>query len=219
VDPKRDDGVKPVRYRGHVDVRAARAIEGREQLLRLNEYGALPLRQNDRFIIEAEIDPPAYLYVVWVDPDHDVTPVYPWNPTGGPQKLDPWKTRPPQEQRVDRVTLPPNVENRYRAPAAKPGMATIVMFARAAPLDVPDAEVEKWFKDLPELALPAGGAGAVVWFENFRETDKPNWLRAGFVEGASTDAFTRWQAQLQKAMSEKGQFQTAVSFARTGNTK
>ena len=59
-----------------------------DRLLRLNVPGALPLRQADKFRIEGEVDPPAYLYLVWVDPGHDVTPVYPWDPKKG------WGTRP-----------------------------------------------------------------------------------------------------------------------------
>src|SRR5262249_33939385 len=152
---------KPVQYRGRVDVKVARTIDGREKLLRLNELGALPLRQKDPFVIEVEVEPPAYVYVVWVDPDHDVTPVYPWNPKQG------WNTRPANEEPVGKLTLPPNTDNRYTAPKAKPGVATMVMFARSTPLDVPDAAVEKWFQELPEIELPKDGDTGAMWFENF----------------------------------------------------
>jgi hypothetical protein len=202
--------VSKAQYRGRVDVKVARTIDGRERLLRLNEEGALPLRLKDAFVIEAEVDPPAYVYVVWVDPDHDVTPVYPWNPGKG------WNTRPAKEEPVGRLTLPPNVKNRYTAPDAKPGLATMVMFARPTPLDVPDTEVERWFKQLPEIALPGGKETAAVWFENFAERTDPNAQRT-FTETESNDTFIVWQSQLQKAMAGKASFQAAVSFARVGN--
>jgi tRNA A-37 threonylcarbamoyl transferase component Bud32 len=280
VAPKKDEP-RPVQYRGRVDVRVARTVDGREKLLRLNEFGALPLKQNDPFVIEAEVDPPAYVYVVWVDPDHDITPVYPWDAKKG------WGSRPPEEQPVSRLVLPPNVKNRYRAPQAKPGIATIVMFARPDRLDVPDDVVRGWFEALPEIPLPEsfmlsehvfkelrlvsvppsvlaklnalkdkefsrdefkkalnrvlGSADAEVylniildraplpqnadaaaaWFENFTERKDPQWLRTygklrAFDETASVDPFVGWQGQLQKALGGRAQFQTAVSFARTG---
>jgi hypothetical protein len=207
VTPRKDEPLSPVRYTGKVDVRLARA-KG-EPLLRLNEAGALPMRQADTFRIEGEVDPPAYLYLVWVDPDRDVTPVYPWNAAQG------WGSRPAKEEPVGRVSLPANAGNRYTAPKAKPGVATMVLFARPTPLDVPDAEVERWFKELPELPLPPDGDEGVVWFDDFVEVKDPKRLRT-FGEVGSDDPFARWQGQLQKSLSGKISFQAAVSFARTG---
>ena len=186
-----------------------------DPLLRLNVTGALPMRQSDAFRIEGEVDPPAYLYVVWVDPGHDVTGVYPWNPA-----KDDWRgTRPAKEEAVGKVNLPPDGTNRYHAPKAKPGVATIVMFACSAPLDVSDDVVKEWFEALPDLPLPAGGDGAAVWFDDFVETNDPLRPRTFGVVG-SDDAFAQWQSQLKKAA--RGQAcssKSAVSFARTGNIK
>ena len=59
-----------------------------------------------------------------VDPGHDVTPVYPWDPKRG------WGSWPANEEAVDRVSLPPNSGTRYTVPDAKAGVATMVLFAR-----------------------------------------------------------------------------------------
>jgi len=193
-----------VRYRGQVDVEVFR--QGR--YLRLNEAGALPLRKTDEFRIGGWVDPPAYLYVVWVDPGHDVTPVYPWDATKG------WGSRPAEEETAERVRLPRKAP-RYTAPNAKPGVATMVLFARPTPLDVPDDEVRKWFEGLPDLPLPAGGEQAAVWFNDYVEVRDPDRLRT-FGEVGADDAFARWQGQLQKVLGDRAAFQTAVSFARTG---
>ncbi len=186
-----------------------RIDNGRPRLLRLNEPGALPLRQTDRFRIEGEVDPPAYLYVVWIDPDHDVTPVYPWDAAKG------WGSRPAKEEPVGKLSLPSNVGNRYTAPAAKPGVATMVLFARSTPLDVPDDVVRGWFENLPELPLPPGGDSVAVWFDDYVEVRDLGRLRT-FGEVGSDDAFARWQGQLQKLLGDMAQFETAVSFARKG---
>ena len=197
-------------YRGQVDVLVERAdADGKIHLLRLNEAGALPLRQADKFRIEGRVDPPAYLYVVWVDPGHDITPVYPWDPKVG------WGSRPTKEEPTGTVSLPPNAANRYTAPDAKPGVATIVLFARPTPLDAPDDQVRTWFEGLPDLRLPPGGEQAAVWFDNYVEVHDPDRPRT-FGEVGSDDAFARWQGQLQKVLGGKAAFQTAVSFARTG---
>jgi hypothetical protein len=195
----------PVRYRGRVDVK----VERGGRLARLTEPGALPLRQSDKFVIEGKVDPPAYLYLVWVDPGQDVTPVYPWDPERG------WGTRPAKEEPRDRLRLPATAGETYRAPNAKPGVATMVLFARPTPLDVPDDEVRKWFEQLPDLPLPPGGEGSAVWFDDYAECADPDRPRT-FQRVGRDDPFAKWQGQLQKSLGPKAGFQTAVSFARTG---
>src|SRR5262249_54627086 len=120
-----------------------------------------------------------------------------------------------QEEGAGGVSRPPNAGNRYTAPDAKPGVATMVLFARPTPLDVPDEEVRKWFAGLPDLPLPPGGEQAVVWFDDYvevRDSDRPRT----FGEVGTDDPFARWQGQLQKVLGGKASFQTAASFARTG---
>jgi hypothetical protein len=167
--------------------------------MRLNVSGALPMRQNDAFRIEAEVDPPAYLYLVWVDPGPDVTGAYPWNPLAND-----WRgTRPVKEEPRSKLSLPLDVGKRWTAPAAKPGVATMVLWACEKPLDVPDEVVERWFKGLPELPLPQGRDDGVMWFDNFVASTDPMRLRAGFTE-VESDAFSRWQGQLKTALGGRG---------------
>lgn len=45
--------------------------------LRLNHPAALPLKAGDAFCIEAELDRPAYVDILWIDTDGKVHPVYP----------------------------------------------------------------------------------------------------------------------------------------------
>jgi hypothetical protein len=176
------------------------------------------LKENDGYVIEAKVDPPAYLYVVWVDPKHDVTPIYPWDPTGGPGKLDPWKTRPAKEAPVAKIRVPAPSDV-YYAPDAKPGVATIVLFARRIPLDVPHEVVRGWFEKLPELELAPEDEGAAVWFDDFRKVTDDDLRRGTFGVRRQTDPFAVWQGQLSDALGKHAVCQSAVSFARTGNTK
>jgi serine/threonine protein kinase len=208
----------PPHYRGQIDVLVQRAVqvpmEGRIQsllkLLRLDDPRTLPLRRDDKFRIEATVDPPAYVYIVWVDPGQDVTPVYPWDPVKG------WGTRPEREEPVSQpLVLPAVLDKLYEAPPARPGVATMVLLARPTPLDVPDEEVRRWFEQLPELPLAARDEHGAVWFDNYREVDEKGRARTFAVVGAG-DPFVRWQGQLRQAVGDRATFQTAVSFARTG---
>ena len=92
----------------------------------------------------------------------------------------------------------------------------MVLFANPEPLDISNEDMKKWFESLPDLPLPAGGNKAAVWFDDYVEVHDPLRRRTfGVVD--SNDAFARWQGQLQKHFQGKAAFQTAVSFARTGN--
>ncbi len=112
--------------------------------------------------------------------------------------------------------LPPNLGNRYTAPDAKPGVATVVLLATPEPLPYSDEVIQAWFKGLPELKLPPGGEQAAVWFDNFLQVQDPSRQRTFGVVG-SDDAFARWQEQLQSVLRDKVHFQSAVSFARVGD--
>ncbi len=196
-------------FRGKIDVLVERSGGGSTRLLRLSESGALPLRKSDRFRIEGEVDPPAYLYVLWIDPNHDITPVHPWDPTKG------WNSRPEVERPLGKISLPANAGNRYTAPDAAPGVATMVLLARTTPLDVSDEQLNAWLVKLPDLPLPAGSEEAAVWFDDYLEVRDP-LRRRTFGEVGSEDAFALWQGQLQQLVGKHADFQTAVSFARTG---
>jgi serine/threonine protein kinase len=202
-----------IRYTGKLDVIIERSDENKKiRHVRLNEFDALPMRKDDRFRIEGEVNPPAYVYSFWLDPDHDVTPVFPWNPAG----KDPWATRPPQQEEkpISKLSLPRDTGNRYTAPPLKkPGVATIVLFACPEPLEVSNQELKAFFEWLPDLPFPPGGDKAAVWFDDYVECRDPLRLRT-FGEVGSNDSFAIWQGVLQKHFQGKAAFQTAVTFAR-----
>jgi hypothetical protein len=203
---------KKQHYHGELHVLVERIVEPGmpPELLTLDDPRTLPLRQNDKFRIEAEVKPAAYLYLVLVNPGQDVDPFYPWNPVKG------WGSRPAVEMPVTRVSLPKAAEKRYKASEAKPGVATLVLLARSTPLDVSDEVVRGWFQKLPDLPLPQGRDKGVVWFDDYQPVTGDR-KRAGTIQVEDSDnPFAVWQGLLQRAVGDRAAFQTAVSFARIG---
>lgn len=183
------------------------------KLLGLNQLGALPICTGDKFNIDVTVSPAAYVYVVWIDPGHDVTPVFPWDPKIG------WGSRSNSEKPLEKpLTLPTGTDRRYEAPETKTGIATIVMFATKSPLSLTDTQLSDIFSGLPELPLPDNEEQGVVWFENYREVRDPDLVRT-FKVVESGNPFARWQSQLQEKLGENVIYQTSVSFARLGRDR
>jgi serine/threonine protein kinase len=199
----------PALYRGQIDILIEREIEpGRKIWLRLDDRRALPLRQQDKFRIEAQVEPPAYMYIVWIDPGKDITPVYPWDPEHG------WGTRRVRESRTSFVTAPDNSDESYKAPKAKAGIATMVMLATASPLDVPATELQQWFESLPDLPSLSGDERAAIWFDNYLPVTNDIHRTRTFQVETDINPFAVWQEQLRRAVGNRAVFQSAVSFAR-----
>src|SRR5262249_41271519 len=158
----------------------------------LHEAGALPLRPGDSFRIEAEVTPAAYLYLLRVDTDGDVQPLYPWR--GGD-----WGTRPAAEAPRGRL-LPPD-EEAVRLPAAEAVMETLLLAARA----------ERWALDDAGVKHRCAGAGpqrplwnarAARWFDNGQEVQgAPRRRRGGpLVEVEEAHPTLRLQGRLRAAV-------------------
>jgi hypothetical protein len=73
---ERDLALSPLK--GSIDVRVFDNKNPARQGLLLDEPAAVPLRPGDQFCIEAGLDRPVYVYVLWIDPDGQVHLVYPW---------------------------------------------------------------------------------------------------------------------------------------------
>ncbi len=126
--------------------------------LALNEAGALPLRAGDWMRIEAEVDRPAYLYVIYLDAQGKASPMYPW------RKYD-WDDR-PAERPVASLHLPENplVDAAPLDPGPS-GIESVVLLARPTPLSPEDhLTLVRLFDTVPQQGRfdPLRGA---VWLE------------------------------------------------------
>jgi serine/threonine protein kinase len=121
---------------------------------------ALPLRYGDQIRVEAKTSRPAYLYLIWITPEGEAVPIYPWTPAT-PWKPEYWRSRPKVEKPVETVSLPTQAGKGWPIESGK-GFETIVLMARDEPL--PDNIVlESVFASLPPQQ--SSPSQAYVWLE------------------------------------------------------
>jgi hypothetical protein len=198
-------GPAPV-FRGSVDVQVLRKNAlGEETPMSLGDPRALPLAPGDLFRVEATVNPPAYLYLFWINSAGKAEPLFPW---------EEWHDigLPRQEKAMARVSVPDKASTWFKFKTPGSGLETFLMLARAAPLTDSAEEVQRWFASLPDgRPLPAKEYRA--WFEDFRLVKNDPERRAAFEqEEVGLPAF-RLQGALQPRLAGRAGLVRAVSFA------
>jgi serine/threonine protein kinase len=141
--------------KGSVDVVVARGPQGNRRYLHLKDPEALPLQPgSDHLRIEAHLNRPGYLYLVWVDTEGKASLIYPRDKKR--------RQSPDNEEPVQDLFLP-------SALAASPvgggpaGTETLLLLAREEPLPR-DVDIGSLFADLRPQASRYPREAA--WFEN-----------------------------------------------------
>jgi serine/threonine protein kinase len=194
-------------FKGSIDVRIWEKGNPERAGLGLRANGALPLKAKDTIRVEATMNRPVYLYILWIEADGKVLPVYPWKPGH-------WDGRPDREQRVAALSLPADGQGGWEINAGRAGMETLVMLVRETPL--PRSV------DLPAIlgALPAQRMQhpqSAVWFENGAvvegEADRgPNLFDVKRID----DPVLQTQGLLRNKLGRLCEYTRAVSFANRG---
>jgi hypothetical protein len=114
---------------GTIDVRVWDPDDPARRNLSLFDSGAMPLQAGDLVGVRAEVNRPAYLYVIWIDSEGTAQPVYPWVPGR-------WERPAAAERPVERLDLPRDTGGSaqgwpMRGPA---GMETLLLLARDTPI-------------------------------------------------------------------------------------
>jgi hypothetical protein len=197
-----------VPLQGSVDVLLWPERDRARRNLRLQDAGALPLRPGDGFAVEAELNRPAYLYVLWIDTDGQVQPVYPWRPGH-------WEGRPAGEHPAARLRRPEALDEFFPIEAGTPGMHTLVLLARETPLP-PDVDLRAELGDLGRQT--AQDVRAAVWFENGEVVRHERERGPVFFDARKADdPVLRAQQRLQELQERYGfTYTRAVSFADRG---
>jgi hypothetical protein len=194
--------------RGWIDVLVWEEKNPRRQNLHLNDFGAMPLKPGDQFCLQAELNRPAYVYVLWIDTDGEVVPVYPWRPQH-------WDERTAHEEPVRKLRRPEALDEFYQLPAGPPGMVTLVLLARETPLP-PEVDLRA---ELGELRpQKEQDLQATVWFENGEPVqDEPGRRAMRFDVARRDDPVLAAQERIRsRLLGRHFDYARAVSFACQG---
>jgi hypothetical protein len=165
----------------------------------------MPLKSGDQVQVIAEVDPPAFLYVFWIDDKAEAVPAYPW-------RFSEWATRPATEVLVSKVDVKWPTGHALKIDGPNKGTETVLMLARPTRLEASDAEVQRWFAGLEPV--PFQGDRAKVWFEDY-DLLRGDALRApGKAE--DVDGPRGLQAELRRRIGLGTGWSRAVSFSRRG---
>jgi hypothetical protein len=196
----------PAALKGSLDILIYDPADRRRQNLFLDDPGAMPLRPGDEFCIEAELNRPAYLYVLWIDTDGQVLPVYPWRPSH-------WEDRPAEERPVARLRRPEPLDEFYKVSKGTPGMETLVLLARETPLPR-DVDLRAELGELPRPAVQE--LRATAWFENGAPVRNRRGREGFFDVTRRQDPVLLTQQRIREKLKDPFSYMLAVSFANQG---
>ncbi len=168
----------------------------------LDELGMLPLEQGDQIRVEAELSRPAYAYILWIDGQGKVSPVYPWTPGD-------WKRRPAQETKIAKISLPEQLDTGWELEPGT-GMETLLLLGKEEPLEQ-DFDLQTVLADLPSQSQQ--DPRSLAWFEN--GLPKQDQLRGPrfFDPQRIDDPLLKTHQALQGRLGRRFSFLRAVSFA------
>jgi serine/threonine protein kinase len=185
---------------GAINVRVWDPVNPSRRGLSLTEPSALPLRQGDQIRVEASVDRPAYLYLIWVGSDGKALPVYPW-------KAGDWSARVGAEHQTAALSLPERIDGGWELEGG-PGMETLVLLAREQPFPEGTA-IRDFFADLPAQRLQSNRA--IVWL-NHGEVARDRSPKFFDVKELN-DPMLRTQRLLAERLKPHFPLIRAVSFA------
>jgi hypothetical protein len=134
------------------------------------DFAALPVHNGDQIQIEVRLNQPAHVYLLWLDSEAVITPLYPWNDERLTQRDH--GAAPPPRASVTELRSPPDQKEctalGWRV-GGKSGLETVLLLARREPLpsDFPLAELLGKapltpLRDPLEYALRGGDEGQPV---------------------------------------------------------
>src|SRR5262249_59086307 len=74
----RGGGLAPLTGELHIRV-WSKTDPGKRDLEIGKDFAALPVRNQEQLRLEARLNAPAHVYLLWLDSEGAVTPLYPWN--------------------------------------------------------------------------------------------------------------------------------------------
>src|SRR5262249_10060241 len=172
----------------------------------------LPVRNKEQVQVEVSLSRPAYAYLLWLDSEGIVTPLYPWNETRINYKG--LSARPPQQAAQAALLSPGDRSQGWRV-AGKSGLDTILLLARPTPLPADVA-----LADLIGRLPPTKDQHPQEWaMRGFNAGQPVGFLNVGAERGPDEEA-ARIDDPLLQVMARLGghlEVIRAVRFAHEGD--
>jgi hypothetical protein len=131
----------------------------------------MPLRTGEMLRLEARLNRPAYVYLLWVDGRGEVAALYPWDRDRDQTVNDP----PPRAAPVAEVECPP-AKDRGWPLEGDGGLETILLLARPEPLPA-DVRLAEVLAGLPPTPLRDLREVVVRGLERGRPLPPRDWYR------------------------------------------
>jgi hypothetical protein len=96
----------------------------------IEQQGALPVKSGGAMCLDAHLEQPAFVYLVWLDSEGQVLPLYPWN-NERLEVMDADQT--PPERRTTNLVFSPLLGHTWTF-GNKPGPETVILLSRRTPL-------------------------------------------------------------------------------------
>jgi hypothetical protein len=178
--------------------------------------GALPLRNGERVQLTARLSRPGYPYLLWVDAEGDVTPLYPWNDNDTGDIDNDLNVPPPVRPAVAEIRSPRREGQGWRA-EGKSGLVAAVLLVRREPLRS-SAELAGLLAGIKAKwqAVPKPGEQAVMvrGSDGGKDNEAVSVTRGfGKKAGEVNDAVL----QLRDRLSDRFEIIRSVSFAQVGD--
>ncbi len=125
----------------------------------VEQSGAAPVQSGGAMCIDANLNEPGFIYIVWIDSEGKILPLYPWNN----ERLEVTDVnQPPPVRRAGKLVFSPLLGGNWTF-GDQPGAETVVLLARRTPLAA-GLEIGKMLKSegVPSVI---GSPGEVVRVE------------------------------------------------------
>ncbi|MFV2065995.1 MAG: serine/threonine-protein kinase [Pirellulales bacterium] len=207
------DGLRPeidalAPLEGTIDLRVWDPGNESRHGLSLHDPAARPLKTDDRVRIETRLNKPAYVYILWVDSEGTVLPLYPWQPGD-------WESRPSRESPVKQVSLPVADDEAWPL-EGEPGMETLLMLVRESPLPA-EVDLKQALSALPRQA--AKTPGSLIEFVNSQVVIRQGRTDRGpklYDPQKIDDPVLTTQRIIKEKLGEHFRYTRTVSFANAG---
>lgn len=176
----------------------------------IDEPGALPARAGGGMQLVARFKQPAYVYLVWLDSQGKVTPLYPWNQDEIEVKD---ANQPPPARGATRVVVNPSIGDVWRFGNGS-GLQTVLLLARRTPLPQ-GVQLGSLLGVLPPVKMRQADEAAILGWDHATRSTTTILAQKRGTEAEAREVDQALLALMDR-LADQFEFIRAVRFAHDG---